>query len=67
MTFELFSLDIHKHAESYINILCFGGKWKTRSLLYIQWSSAFLINGYGKILRSNKKITRLRIMFIQFI
>lgn len=53
MTFDLFSIDIHKHAESYINILCIGGRYKTRSLFYIQWTY-------------DKKIAKLQVLFRQF-
>lgn len=53
MTFDLSSIDIHKHAESYINLFCIGGRYKTRSLFYIQWDYT-------------GKIARLQILFRQF-
>jgi len=50
MTFDLFSIDIRKHSESYINIFYIGGKYKTRSLFYIQWDYT-------------GKVARLQILF----
>lgn len=52
MIFDLLSLEINKHSETYINIFCIGKGYKTKSLFYAQW-------GY------NKKLTRLQILFIQ--
>lgn len=52
MTFDLFSIELHTHSESYINLFCVGGRYKTRSLFYIQWTY-------------ERKLAKLQVLFIQ--